>query len=410
MKQNIMGLFFTLTIIAALCSCKKETALPAETPVTQSVKEKLQDWYTAQTAKGQPDGDKIKFFLNAGTPDWENAKQVGTATITPVTVSGNKSGVHKFLVTNAALDGAFTSGKYVYVLKNKEAAAAAVPYSVLQEILETKKAPAGFSGSVLEYNLKHELITALTFVNGKFDEAKVEQVNSRPKLNNAAASKGQEIVSNNVDPCQGAEQYCIDWYWQTFIDGVLVYEDYLFTTCHCGQGGGGSSGSGNTSVVLCNLTEAQAQAALNAITVEITTNFYSVMGTPSAPDAKGIIRAPVTRKGGGYKLKFAPGFEPEWASTYSGIVYKDTKIPNDPWKWQSLNATGFVQIGGVVPPCISITTVPNLAPPIILADKRVAHSSGTFTGSVNWSCIASTQIRVISGTFGGVYVADDVSQ
>jgi hypothetical protein len=73
MKQNIMGLFFTLTIIAALCSCKKETALPAETPVTQLVKEKLQDWYTAQTAKGQPDGDKIKFFLNAGTPEWENA-------------------------------------------------------------------------------------------------------------------------------------------------------------------------------------------------------------------------------------------------------------------------------------------------------------------------------------------------
>lgn len=240
MKQNILGLFFTLTIAATLCSCKKETALPAETALQQPAKEQLKEWYAGQTAKGQPDGEKIKFYLNAGTPDWDNAKQVGNTYITPVIISGNKGRGQKFLVTSIAANGNLASGKYVYVIKNKEAATA-VPYSLLNEILTTQKAPAGFTGSMVEYNLKHELIAAASFENGILDAAKVVNVNWRPKVNNAAASKDPEIVPNYANPCEGEQGTCIDWYWQTFVDGVLVDEEYLYTTCHCGGGGGGSS-------------------------------------------------------------------------------------------------------------------------------------------------------------------------
>jgi hypothetical protein len=409
MQRNIMGLFFTLAIAATLCSCKKEAALPAETALPQPAKEQLQSWYTGQTAKGQPDGDKIKFFLNAGTPDWDNAKQVGNSYFTPVTINGNKGQSQKILVTSIAANGNLASGKYVYVIKNK-AAAAAVPYSLVNEILETQKAPADFSGSIVEYNLKHEFIAAASFVNGKLDAAKVVNVNSRPKSGNAAASKGPDIVPNVANACEGVEGFCIDWYWQTFINGILVDEEYLGTTCYCGQGGGGGSGNNNINAGPCNLTAAQAQVALNTITGESSTSYYSVMGTPKSPDANGIIRASVTRRGGGIRLNFAPGYNPRWVSTYAGVVYKDSNIPNDPWKWESLTAKNFIRDEGILPPCVAVNMTYSLAPPVISADGLSAHTTGTCSALVNWSCLNGLEIKTVPGSFGSYFPADYISQ
>ena len=37
----------------------------------------------------------------------------------------------------------------------------------------------------------------------------------------------------------GSAPYCIDWYWQTFENGILISEEYQYTTCKCGGGGSG---------------------------------------------------------------------------------------------------------------------------------------------------------------------------
>jgi hypothetical protein len=267
MKQNILGLFLTLTIAAALFSCKKETALPAETALTQPVKEKLQNWYTGQTAKGQPDGDKIKFFLNAGTPDWENAKQIGNTFIAPVIINDNKSRGCKFLVTNANSDGSLASGKYIYVLKNKGAEGTALSCTVLNEILTAKKANPDFSGAIVEYDLKHELISSKSFVNGKVDPAKVENVNFKFQSNKFTAQKvgGGDITPNYVNPCEGGVSSCIDWFWQTYVGGVLVNEEYLYTSCYCSSGGGGA-GSGTACAQQNEIFVNQGTAISGAVT------------------------------------------------------------------------------------------------------------------------------------------------
>lgn len=60
-------------------------------------------------------------------------------------------------------------------------------------------------------------------------------------------SNGKE--SNNgyqAEDCQanGGSMVTIDWYYQVWVNGNLVYEEYLFTTQECWAGGGGGGGGG----------------------------------------------------------------------------------------------------------------------------------------------------------------------
>ena len=55
-------------------------------------------------------------------------------------------------------------------------------------------------------------------------------------------------VLNNPKAGSNTEEECIDWYLQTWVDGVLVSEVYVFTTCgpYVEEGsGGGNSGGGD---------------------------------------------------------------------------------------------------------------------------------------------------------------------
>ncbi|MFZ1529425.1 MAG: hypothetical protein WAT19_11765 [Ferruginibacter sp.] len=77
--------------------------------------------------------------------------------------------------------------------------------------------------------------------------------------------------SNYVDPseeCQdnGGTMITIDWYWQTYVNGVLVYEEYLYSTQECSVvlagGGGGGTGSycGQQAASFVNAGQVSSQA------------------------------------------------------------------------------------------------------------------------------------------------------
>lgn len=78
--------------------------------------------------------------------------------------------------------------------------------------------------------------------------------NGRPTSFKAPAKKKSSISRTSE---------CLDWYWQTFVNGVLVEEVYLYTTCSeeegpqggCGctggGGGGGNSGPGEANENPC---------------------------------------------------------------------------------------------------------------------------------------------------------------
>jgi hypothetical protein len=92
-----------------------------------------------------------------------------------------------------------------------------------------------------------------TFKDGKESESKFV----RKKIKNNA-----QIKTNSSEKIKSNLSNCIDWYWETYINGVLVGEVYAFTTCSpndacqayaivqenitiksmCGGGSGGASG------------------------------------------------------------------------------------------------------------------------------------------------------------------------
>ena len=61
--------------------------------------------------------------------------------------------------------------------------------------------------------------------------------------NTKSSNHGSPTNQNNMSSAAN----CIDWYWQTYINGVLVSEVYLYTDCgiNVEEGGGGSSGPYN---------------------------------------------------------------------------------------------------------------------------------------------------------------------
>ncbi len=62
--------------------------------------------------------------------------------------------------------------------------------------------------------------------------------------------KGSEGSNNyQIEDCEanGGTIVTIDWYYQTWVNGILISEEYLYTTQECwtgGNGGGGGSGGG----------------------------------------------------------------------------------------------------------------------------------------------------------------------
>lgn len=63
-------------------------------------------------------------------------------------------------------------------------------------------------------------------------------------INNGVPAAYKYMKKKNV---QGNRiESCVDWYWQTYENGILVSEVYLFTDCSQGVEEGGSGGSGGT--------------------------------------------------------------------------------------------------------------------------------------------------------------------
>lgn len=79
--------------------------------------------------------------------------------------------------------------------------------------------------------------------------------------------KQKEKNKNDNTSNTAPEEICIDWYWQHYENGILIWEVYLFTECYeVGGGGGGGSGGGGgggnhgNCVVNCNeVSEALGQ-------------------------------------------------------------------------------------------------------------------------------------------------------
>jgi len=149
-------------------------------------------------------------------------------------------------VTNIDATGEITEGFYYFVLDRSKPGAASLSAIVTPDLLLLKQIPTGFNGAIIKYDLNNNVLASTHIENGKIEKNK-QDIISKTKANKDTPGKQ---ATPNIAPstsCDGGVQYCIDWYWQTWIDGVLVYEEYLYTTCSCTLSTGGGGGGGEMS-------------------------------------------------------------------------------------------------------------------------------------------------------------------
>jgi len=113
-----------------------------------------------------------------------------------------------------------------------------------------RKRDANFTGMVLYFTPKGALVTGFAYKNG------IPLAPATSQASAAASLKTQSLktlspcdVSDNVQKqTNSAKQLsdlynCTDWYLETYLNGALIGEQYLYTTCSliCADGGGGAS-------------------------------------------------------------------------------------------------------------------------------------------------------------------------
>lgn len=121
---------------------------------------------------------------------------------------------------------------------------------------------SNFSGNCSILSLSNRPVYEIDYENGKITAQKYP-------------AKRESSGGGVTTPSASLIGQCIEWYWQTYINGVLVSEVYLYTDCGInveegGNGGGGGSGSGGSSVTVDSVNNELTQIcilnAFNAIT------------------------------------------------------------------------------------------------------------------------------------------------
>lgn len=376
MKRNyFVGQLVLLVLIGMLAGCKKDSiAANEETLVSEKGIANLKSWYNG---KGNVDAmvTANQNTPNIGTLDWDATiyNRSSNAYITPIINLAQKKGF-TYLVAYADNDGSIQSGKHVFIFVNSAETKLLLSSKINAGFIEGSLVPNDFSGVIIDQDLQNKYISSKHFENGKVNATKKDDVVYKSK------TKVYEQLKNNIepDPNVAPDPSCIDWYWQTWIDGVLVNEEYQFTTCNAG-GGGGGGGISNGSVGSCN----NLALSLNNIThSRLAITDYSI-GTPITM-ANGKIRVPASPIGTIEIYNFPFGYSPTFTSFFSAVKYKNNA--SDPlWKWESFTFNSFGKFGGVLPPNVA-STPSGQASIVISTDKQTASSTGNYSITFVLNC------------------------
>lgn len=242
--------FILILFIGLLSGCKKDMMPEKESGVITSESiANLKTWYNSQKST-QTNLSGSVFTASVGVIDWSNARfNVGEKTyIVPVTIPEQKK-CFVFLTANAASDGNIISGKYVFINTDESQYKLLTASPIDLNLLEGKVIPNNFSGAIIEQDMQHKYLGSKTFLNGNSLDLKKEMM----------VYKLKEFNNNEPTPDNAPQEAnCIDWYWQTWVNGNLESEVYWFTTCTGGSGGSGGGGGGGVSTCA-----AEAMAFLN---------------------------------------------------------------------------------------------------------------------------------------------------
>lgn len=236
MKMKIVSVAVVAATIFA--GCKKNTAEEAMPFSSDAPSLKAKTWYEneirKQPATGKAGTAVLKF--RGDQPQWNRASRFAAdhQLIVPVELGiSQNSAVKKasrFLVMDENANGDISSGHYVFVLGSENNRPGMDP-----ALLSGKRSPEHFTGALIRYNLDGSFISSNHYEDG----------NPTGKQDKIVKRQGKpDPGTQNIVPVDGdCHTETIDWYWQVYVNGVLVYEEYLFSSTEiiCEGGGGGPS-------------------------------------------------------------------------------------------------------------------------------------------------------------------------
>ncbi|MFN0081105.1 MAG: hypothetical protein ACKVOM_01175 [Ferruginibacter sp.] len=289
---------------------------------------KIKDWLEKQT--NSPNKQKIVLDGNVfNVPQklqWDKTKYYSESKtcITPVdfvSETGNISEC-KYFVAETGENGEIRRGNFFIILKDKNS-----NDNITPELVNLENIPPGFKGTIIKYDLNDNLIASSNFDNGQLTK-NADKISVRK-------SKNQVAVNNNAPLDPGCSYVTIDWYWQTWVNGNLVSEEYLFSTTQvvCGGGGGGGSGGNNTPIPPTPLEMCQAanQAILN------DANYANTKISETVESQSQLQRTKL------YAWKCVKGLGWYVIAYDRGVHTRE--LVTKPWKWVSLENISISKVG-----------------------------------------------------------------
>jgi hypothetical protein len=386
--------------------CKREGVTTAATEPT--VQHKVQQWLNTQARPTGAASRIVGSELPKNTLQWELARYSKTAAthFIPAALLQEGKGnpyVRAGLFATEDAKGQISAGHYIVVIPDQQKMGKeAAQYYNLARLYQPQpqEPPTGFSGAVLYYNSTGQPTTNRVYSNGQWQQGATAVLIAKPLPADADANK----VPRN---CDGPSQEgCIDWYYQTYVDGVLVYEEYQFTTC-CNSSGGGSGTVINESPCSYECQEMGSHddeingAEMSTVTV--------VSSTPiSAPDSTGKIKVGRMIKMDFYKLDFFLGFYARFSAYYQGVAYKNNASEAD-WKWEGLrhappsDANGY-HTEGEVPACHSVKAIYNPMPIMFSGDRRFAYIGYNYNVKAYFNCPLQFELHNHPGAESNVQI------
>jgi len=361
-----------------LMGCKRESLNHEPVAQQPGMGEKLQAWYESRPAiqTANPAKTISKSDHQLSKPDWNatNYYPASQLFVSPVKFDTKKTAVssnfQKYLVGSGTPDGNINSGKYIYLITKKtDGPAPAYVQNAEPAFLMQQKIPEAFTGAVFEYDLDNN------FLSGKY----YEQGRSTDKITRLSyKSGGVNTSANYEDPgeCEG-EMICTDWYWQTWVNGELVYEEYLFTTCECNSGTGGGGGGGTptppTPLQMCQVAVQNILNATNSANLRLSNDIES--------------QTPLKRTRI-YSWKCVQGFGWYVVAYDKGVQIRD-KI-NTPWKWESLVNLGISKQGNSATYGGTITATKVLIEPVMGTYHCIMNSIVNIKATVTYAGVTFT--------------------
>lgn len=221
MKISINGLFPLLSFfLISGISCKKEIGKNFK---NSAILQTVRNWYDNQTNLN-PAAARTAYLNKL---DWGNAVIYDNDNLVIVPAIGSKTGSGKVLAISYQETNKVSKGSFYIVFQDNQSNTRVS--DIVRKLIIEPSSMASFKGSITNLTLDNKVTSVKKFGPSKMLRLVPDPINP---------------TNLPIAPCAPEDLETIDWYLQTYLDGVLISETYLFSTVNCKNPTVGNSNEG----------------------------------------------------------------------------------------------------------------------------------------------------------------------